>query len=124
MVNAVIKETEHLATEGMLEHAVISPAGLALPGLRRFLFFKDEDPTKQNHGRFQVWCSEGLRELWYNMDKDYSRVASRMAISQLFDEINVLREPLRAKQTFRLMVIDKAIASKFLGTVVAGNEVS
>ena len=123
MVNAVIEETEHLATEGMLEHAVISPAGLALPSLRCFLF-KDEDPTKQNHGRFQVRCSEGLRELWYNMDKDYSRVASRMAISQLFDEINVLREPLRAEQTFRLMVIDKAITSKFLGIVVAGNEAS
>ena len=58
------------------------------------------------------------------MDKVYSRVASRMAIPQLFDEINVLKEPLRAEQRFRLMAIDKAIASAFLGTVAAGSEVS
>lgn len=37
------------------------------------------------------------------MDKEYSRTISRQAIPQLLKEINILREPLRAEQRFRLM---------------------
>jgi len=48
------------------------------------------------------------------MDKDYSRVAARMAISQLFDEINVRREPVQAEQRFRAVAVVRDDASRLL----------
>jgi len=115
----VVKDTTNFPTEG-IEHAVINPPDLELPRFRCYLFFKHEDPTKQDYGRVQSWCMQDLRKFWYDMDKDYSRAASRVAISQLKDEINVLREPTQAEERFRLLVSDQAIAQALLGTVHAG----
>jgi len=94
----------------MRREVVVDPAGLELPRLRCYLFFSHEDPTKPMKCRVDAWCLDDLRELWYEMDKDYSRAASRVAISQLTDEINILREPPRAKQRFRLLVSSQDMA--------------
>ena len=58
------------------------------------------------------------------MDKDYSRTAARTAISQLFEKINILREPPQGEQRFRPQIVfdQAATTSAFLGTVEAGNE--
>jgi len=114
-----IKETTDLPTEG-IAHAVINPPDLELPRFRCYLFFKYEDPTRQHYGRVQSWCMQDLRKFWYTMDKDYSRAASRVAISQLKDEINFLRDPTQAVERFRILVSDQEIAKAFLGTVHAG----
>ena len=124
MTYAVIRETENFPTEDVLEHAVISPPGLELPRLRCYLSFKHEDSTKPDYGRVQAWCLDDLRELWYNMDKDYSRAASRVAISQLMHEINILREPLRAEERFRLLACSHAMAQALPGRVKASSEES
>jgi len=115
----VIRDTVNLPTEG-IEHAVVNPPDLELPRFRCYLFFKREDPTRQEYGRVQSWCMQDLRKFWYSMDKDYSRAASRVAISQLNGEINFLREPPRAEERFKLLVSDQAIAQALLGTVHAG----
>jgi len=66
-----------------------------------------------------------LRELWYNVDKSYSLAASRVAISQLVDEINVLRDPLQAEKRFRLLVSSRDMAQPLREKAVeAGDEES
>ena len=47
-----------------------------------------------------------LREACYELDKDYSRAVSKLAIGVLLDEGNVLQGPQHAEQLFRLMVTD------------------
>ena len=123
MTNAAIRETANLPTEG-IEHAVVNPPGVDLPRLRCFLLFKHEDPAEQNFGRVQSWCMEDLRESWYDLDKDYSRAASRVAIPQLLGEINILRDPLRAEERFGLLVSNQAFAQALLGKFEAGSEQS
>jgi len=120
VTNAFVGETKHLTPENILEHAVISPPGLELPRLRCYLRFKHEDPTKPDYGRVQAWCLEDLRELWYDMDKAYSRAASRVAISQLLNEVNILREPLQAEERFDLLVSNQAMVRALLEKVHAG----
>jgi len=56
------------------------------------------------------------------MDKNYSRAASRVAISQLLSEINILREPLRAEKRFKLLVSSRDMAQPLRGEVEAGSE--
>lgn len=117
----VIRETANLPISD-IEHAVVSPPGLDLPRFRCCLFFKYEDPTKEEYSQVQSWCMQDFREFWYSVDKDYSRVAARAAISQLKDEINILRDPSRAEERFKLLISDPAIAQALLGTVHTSNE--
>jgi len=63
-----------------------------------------------------------LQEYWYDMDKDYSRAASRVAIPQLIDEINVLRDPLQAEKRFRLLVSNQYLSSLLAGKTGAGSD--
>ena len=51
---------------------------------------------------------------WYNLDKEYSRTVSQLAIPQLLNEINVLKDPLQAAHRFRFVVMrpDIYLASK------------
>ena len=39
------------------------------------------------------------------MDKEYSRVASMLAVQRLVNEINVLRDPQQAVERFRLIAL-------------------
>jgi len=86
--------------------AVIQPDP-ELPRLRCFLFFKDEDPTKSHshHIRAQTWSMANLRELRDHIDKEYSRVASNLAIPLLLKEINIQGEPKLAEQRFWSMFV-------------------
>ena len=84
------------------KYEAVNP-GVEFPCLHCFLFFQNEDPTMPDHCRVQGWCMEHLQLLWYDLDKELSRTASKMAIPQLLDEINILRDPLQAKQRFRHM---------------------
>ena len=119
MIDAGIRESPDLPADS-IEHAVANPPALELPLFRYYLFFKHEDSTKPDYCRVQSWCLEGLRELW-KMHKDYSRAVSRVAISQLMREINVLREPLQAEEGFRLLVPDP-VAQSLLGMADFGSE--
>ena len=46
------------------------------------------------------------RESYYDMDKEYSRVASRLAIPQLINEINVLKDPQQAEERFKRLGLE------------------
>lgn len=105
-----IEETENLIKAVPdLKDATVNPPDLEWSRLRCFLLFKDEDPTKSGHVRVRVWCLANLQELWYGMDKERSRAASRLAIPQLLKEINVLREPGTAEQRFRFMILNPGL---------------
>ena len=121
MVDAVVRETTDLPTDGV-EFAVGNVPGLEWPRLRCFFYFRHEDPTVPEVGRIQSWSMQDLREVWYNMNKSYSRAASRVAISQLMNEINILGEPLRAEERFGLLVSNKTVAYGVQEEVHAGKE--
>ena len=100
-MEATITETARMTKEfPEMDYMMVNPPSLEYPRLRSFLFFGDEDPTKEGTGRIQAWCSPGLQDL-HKVDKEYSRTAALRAIPQLINEINVLREPEEAAQRFR-----------------------
>jgi len=99
-----------------------NPPELDWPRLRCFFLFKNEDPTKPDHGRARVWCFANLQELLYDMDKEYARAAARMAIPQLLNEINVTKEPRMAEQRFMLMVLKPYLSWAFLEKAERRNE--
>jgi len=58
--------------------AVPNPPGPGLSCLRSFFFFEQEDPALfTTNGR--TWWIENIREVYYSMDKEYSRVVSKLA---------------------------------------------
>jgi len=63
-----------------IQFAATNPPDVKLPHLRCFFFF--------------------------DVDKEHSRKASRLAIPQLLEEINVLKQPQQAEQTFVVMALD------------------
>jgi len=71
--------------EGVRDYddAMVNPPGLKWPRLRCFLSFKDEDPTQPDYVRVLGWCVPGLRELCFDVDKVFSRMAAMMAIPEL-----------------------------------------
>ena len=89
---------------------MVNPPGLGWPRLRCFYFFKG-DSTRPDHNQITGWCVPGLRVLYYNLDKEYSRKVSRLAIPQLLNEINVLREPQQAAERFKSMVMNPEVLS-------------
>lgn len=115
MTDARIEETAKLIRDNPgLEVATINHLNLEWPRLRCFFFFQDEDPTKPDHSRAQIWRLAGLQESFYDMDKEYARAASEMAIPQLLMEINVTKEPRMAERRFRFMVSDPDLSWAFL----------
>ena len=90
------------------EDEMVYPPGLAR--FRSFFYFQDDDPTKPDHCRTQGWGLENLQLLWYDLDKEFSRAASKIAIPQLLDEINILRDPLQAEQRFRYLIVNIDLA--------------
>jgi len=93
------------ATFPTLNDEIINPPGLEWSRLRCFYFFNG-DSTKPDHSQATGWSVPGLRVLFYGLDKEYSRKVSRLAIPQLLNEINVLREPQQAAQRFKSVVMD------------------
>jgi len=79
-----------------------NPPGPGFSRLRCFFFFKYEDPALF-HSRCRTWWMEDLQGQCYDMDKEYSRRASALAIPQLTNEINILRDPQQAEERFKLM---------------------
>ena len=70
-----------------------------------FNYFRAER-AEPYQARAQAWCMPNLRELCYAVDRESSRKASKLAIPQLLNEINVLRQPQEAEQRFMFMVSD------------------
>ena len=70
------------------------------------------------------WCQPVLRLGWYNLDKEYSWMASRLAIPQLLNETNVLRDPQRAAERFRSVVMKPEVyyASMLRGRAYDDND--
>ena len=82
--------------------AVPNPSpGPGLSCLCSFLLFDHGNP-ELFYAHRRTWWTANLRELYYNMDKEYSQVASKLAIPQLLKEINILRNPQQAEERFRV----------------------
>jgi len=93
-----------LAALPAFDDGMVTPPDTKWPHLRCFFFFKGNS-TKSDHVQVLGWSVPCLRVLHYNLDKEYSRRISRLAIPQLLDEINVLREPQQAVERFRSLVM-------------------
>jgi len=83
----------------------VNPPGIDWPRLLCFFFFHG-DYTKPDSIQTLAWCVPSLRETCYSLDKEHARAISRLAIPQLLDEINVLRDPQQAVQRFQSMVMN------------------
>jgi len=94
---------------------------LEWPRLRCYFFFPSEGPTKSNEIWAQSWCIPKLRELYYDVDKECSRKASRLALPQLMNEINVIREPRQAVQRFKIMALNPDLFRMFMEKVKEEN---
>ena len=101
------------ATPG-LEDTMANRPGLESPCLHCFFFFEHEDPTKPDDVQVQGWCLDRFQELLYDLDKEYSCTASRMAVSQLIVEINCLKDPPMAESRFGFMVTEPDLAGAFM----------
>lgn len=89
------------------------------PNLCCFFFFKG-DSAKPDWVEALGWSVPRLQAVYYNMDKEYSRMASRAAILQLLDEINVRRDPQQAEQRFKSVVLmDPGVLLRSLPTAAA-----
>jgi len=104
-------------------HAAVSPPDPRLSRLRCFFFFECEDPTAGfYYAQGHTWWITNLRELCYDMNKEYSRTASRLAIPQLMNEINILRDPQRAEERFEFMALDPGLSWAPIETAEEDNE--
>jgi len=112
-----------LASFPTFDDGMVNPPGMEWPRLRCFFFFKG-DSTKPDHVQVIGWCVPGLRVLYCGLDKEYSRKVSRLAIPQLLEEINVIKEPQQAAERFKSVVMDPGVlsASMTRAAVEAGNE--
>ena len=81
----------------------IVPPRPGMSRLRCFFFFRYRGPDKGFYSRGREWWMKNLQGLCYDKDKEYSRAASRIAIPQLMNEINFLRDPKQAEERFRLL---------------------
>jgi len=107
VTDTLIKRTADMVkvvpdTEGV----AVNPPDLKWPRVRCYFFFEDENPTGSYQVRAQAWCLPNLREQYYDVDKERSRRASRLALPQLLNEINVMRVPQQAERMFEIMASD------------------
>ena len=87
---------------------VPNPPAPGLSRLRCYFFFEHEDPAvKLYHTKCRTWWRTYLKERCYDMDKEYSRVVSMLAVPQLMKEINILRDPQQAVGRFEIMALDR-----------------
>ena len=101
----IISVAKMLKHTPKLDVLVASPPDPRYSHLRCFFFFKSEAPDEFFHTRSRMWWTT-LREVFYNMDKEYSRAVSKLAVPQLIKDINVLRDPEQAEQRFKFMALD------------------
>ena len=78
--------------------------------LRCFFFFKYGGPDESCYARSRGWWMKNLQGLCYDMDKEYSRTTSRLAIPQLMNEINFLRDPQQAEERFKRMAFGSGVS--------------
>ena len=87
-----------------------APASPPDPGSSRlqcfFIFECDSPGGELSQAQGTTWWATNLRELSCDMDKEHSRTVSRLAIPQLINEINVLRDPQQAAKRFGIMALD------------------
>ena len=102
--DAIIKTyTDMLEVSPDLKNAAVNPPRPGLSHFRCFFFFTYEDHPEFVHTRSRIWWMENIREVYYNMDKEYSRVNSMLALPRLVTEMNILRDPQQAVERFRLI---------------------
>ena len=77
--------------------------GPDMPRLRCVFLFESANPDESIYVRAYGWWMENLREHYFEMDKEYSRMTSMLAIPQLVNEINFLGNPKQAEERFRSM---------------------
>ena len=91
------------------------------PRLRCLVFIKDKnDPTQMERARVHSWCVANLREVYSDLDKDYSRAAAKQAIPLLVREINELGEPEEAVRKFQLIAEAPDVVRPFLDALNMG----
>jgi len=111
-----------LAAVPSFDDAMVNPPGMEWPRLCCFFFFKG-DSIRPDHFQATRWCVPRLRVLYYSLNKEYSRKIFKLAIPQLLNEINILRDPEQAAQRFRSLVMDPGVllASMFMARMKVGD---
>ena len=80
------------------------PEDLKWPRLHCFIFVKDKDyPKNLGRVRLHSWCTPSLREVYSQLDKNYSRAVAKQAIPLLVSEINGWKDPHDSMRKFRIM---------------------
>jgi len=104
---AIIQETATvLATIPPMEDVSVTPPNGEWARFRCFLFFKEQKGfASPNLVETMTWNLPNPRELWYGLDKEYSRAVAIRAIPQLLIEINEVRKPQQAEEKFKSMVV-------------------
>ena len=106
-----------------LERAVTGPPSglIEWPRLCCIVFVKEEDdPTETERVRVHSWRAPNLRDVCYNLDKNYSRTVAKQAIPLFVSEINGLNEPGEAARKFRLMIAGPDVVQPFLNVLDMG----
>jgi len=94
-----------LAMFPTFDYRMVNPPDSEWPRLSCFFSF-ERDFTKPVHSQAIGWGVPWRQlALYYNMDKEFSRTASRLAIPQLQDQINVVRDPQHAEEMFKSVVL-------------------
>ena len=100
-----------------------NPPGPGLSRFRCFLFFTYED-SDLIHAQSRIMWLENVREFYYNMDKEYSRVNSMLAIPRLVTEMNILRDPQRALERFMRIALGSGLSGTSTEEAGEDSEVS
>ena len=123
MKDAYIEETANVLNAfRAYPDAAINLTDTTLPRLRCYLFFKEEDqaPNKPDCMRPLGGCVPSL-QMWYNMDKEYSRLSSMRAIPELMNEINIRRDPPMAEERFKDIIMEPYVSEAFMDVATTGN---
>jgi len=70
--------------------------------------------------RVHSWCAGNLREVYSDLDKDYSHAAAKQAIALLVREINESKNPEEVVCKFQLMTEAPDAVRPFLDTLDMG----
>ena len=89
IIKAVIERVADLVkTAPGINDVHTDPPFPGMSCLRCFFFFRYRTPAELYCTRSRAWWIRDIRELYYDMDKESSRVTSKLAIPQLMNEIN------------------------------------
>ena len=121
MKDAYIDETAKMVkARPSYEDEMLNPPGMELPRLRCFLSFKD-DPNKPYIFQTVGGAKPGIR-LFYNVEKEFSRLNSKRVIPELMKEINVRKDPQGADRRISSIAVEPYISSAIVDALKGGDK--